>query len=155
MSIISSNELKPEVFLNQKTVVVGGCFDVLHKGHVIFLEEAKKLGDQLVVLLESDERVALSKGSGRPIHIQSDRAIVLNALRSVDVVVCLSGIPDGAAYDELIQSIHPSIVATTEGDPHLEYKVRSAELVNAKVVCIPKVEEYSTTRLIEQIKQTQ
>ena len=64
-----------------KIVLVGGCFDILHLGHVVFLEKAKKEGDVLVVLLESDEKVRFLKGKGRPVHTQSERAEILSALK--------------------------------------------------------------------------
>ncbi len=73
----------------EKVVLAGGCFDVLHPGHVIFLQKAKKEGDILVVLLESDEKVKRLKGDGRPIHTQEKRAENLSALKVVDFVVLL------------------------------------------------------------------
>ncbi|MBI3343244.1 adenylyltransferase/cytidyltransferase family protein, partial [Candidatus Gottesmanbacteria bacterium] len=60
-----------------KKILVGGCFDLLHYGHIRFLEEAKKLGDHLVVALESDENVRRMKGEGRPIHTQAQRKEML------------------------------------------------------------------------------
>src|SRR5690242_1743275 len=74
---------------NGKTVLVGGCFDILHLGHITFLEKAKKMGDRLVVLLESDQKTKLLKGPKRPVHSQKDRAKVLSALRFVDFVIML------------------------------------------------------------------
>ena len=71
------------------TVLAGGCFDVLHPGHIVFLEKAKKAGDYLVVLLESDKKIRKLKGKGRPVHSQKERAEILSALKSVDSVVCL------------------------------------------------------------------
>ena len=68
-------------------VATGGCFDVLHAGHIASLDAARRLGDALVVLLNSDDSVRRLKGPGRPVVGQEDRARVLAALRSVDAVV--------------------------------------------------------------------
>src|SRR3990167_9728836 len=81
-----SKDLKKQ---GKVVVLAGGCFDILHPGHVIFLEKAKKTGDILVVLLESDQKVKELKGINRPVHTQIDRAQVLFALRAVDYVVML------------------------------------------------------------------
>ncbi len=72
-----------------KKVLVGGCFDLLHFGHIKFLEEAKKSGDYLVVALESDENVRRTKGETRPIHTQEQRKAMLESLTCVDEVIML------------------------------------------------------------------
>ena len=72
---------------NKKIVFTNGCFDIIHAGHVYYLNEAKKLGDLLVIGLNSDDSVRRLKGNSRPINTQSDRAIVLSALKAVDYVV--------------------------------------------------------------------
>lgn len=71
----------------QKVVFTNGCFDILHAGHVQYLSQAKACGDILIVGLNSDNSVRKLKGSARPINNQSDRAIVLSALKSVDYVI--------------------------------------------------------------------
>ena len=65
-------------------VLVGGCFDIVHLGHLIFLEKAKAKGDILIVLLESDENIRKNKGQNRPINNQEDRALFLSKLKMVD-----------------------------------------------------------------------
>jgi len=86
---------------HKKIVLVGGCFDILHPGHVIFLEKAKKVGDILFVLLESDEKVKKIKGANRPIHNQKMRAKVLSVLCCVDYIVMLPFLKSDTDYDKL------------------------------------------------------
>src|SRR5579872_1192323 len=74
---------------NKRIVLVGGCFDLLHIGHITFLEDAKKQGDLLIVLLESDETITALKGNKRPINSQKIRAKILTALSAVDFVILL------------------------------------------------------------------
>lgn len=135
-----------------KTIVlVGGCFDVLHPGHVIFLEKAKKVGDVLVVLLESDERVRKLKGIKRPVHSQKERAEVLSALKSVDHVVSLPNIEREEQYDEIVGKIKPDIIAAVEGDPNVNYHKRSAKKVGAKIKYVTKmIDSYSTSRILNE-----
>src|SRR3989338_6184443 len=71
---------------NMKKILVGGCFDLLHFGHINFLKDAKKYGDYLIVALESDENVRRMKGDNRPIHTQVQRKQMLKALEYVDEV---------------------------------------------------------------------
>ena len=134
----------------QTVVLVGGCFDILHPGHIIFLEKAKKLADKLIVLLESDEKVRKLKGSKRPINPQKDRAKVLLALKSVDQVINLPFMDKSIQYDRLISRIKPDIIATTTGSPDYHYKERAAKLVGAKLKTISEVKNYSTSKIVSQ-----
>ena len=130
----------------QKIVLAGGCFDLLHPGHIIFLDKAKETGDILIVFLESDEKVSLLKGSNRPIYKQAERALMLFALRSVDYVIKLPFIKNDAKYDEIISQIKPDIIATTKENINNNYFKRSAKLVGAKVKYVTKIMGgYSTT----------
>ena len=132
----------------KKIVLVGGCFDVLHPGHVIFLEKAKKAGDKLVVLLESDERVKKLKGIKRPVHNQKERAEVLLALKSVDQVVMLSYTEDEKDYDEIILKIKPDIIALTKGVDN-SHHIRSARKVGAKIKYVTNIiGNHSTSRIL-------
>jgi rfaE bifunctional protein nucleotidyltransferase chain/domain len=128
-------------------VLVGGCFDLLHYGHISFLKNAKKLGDHLIVLLESDENVRRLKGENRPFHTQSERKEMLLSLSSVDEVLELPPIVGYQSYFDQIQKIHPSIIAVTEGDPKLQAKEKQAEMAGARVVVIPKIHTPSTSQL--------
>lgn len=136
--------------LGKHIVLAGGCFDILHKGHVSYLENAKKEGDALFVLLESDESIVTLKGNNRPIHSQKDRAYILSHLQCVDAVVLLPGVLTDSDYDKLIFSLKPDIIASTKGDPHMTHKKRQAERIHARVIeVIDVVENTSTSRLAE------
>lgn len=130
-----------------KTVLVGGCFDLLHFGHVTFLEHAKALGDYLIVALESDENVRRMKGDARPIHTQEQRKAMLASLRSVDEVIMLPTLKTDADYEALVTRIRPSVIAITEGDPVEEKKRRHAAGIGATVAVIPKIRTPSTSQL--------
>ncbi len=134
----------------KKIVLAGGCFDILHVGHIAYLKEAKKSGDILFVILESDENIKKIKGENRPINAQSDRAKILESLDIVDYVIPLPVIEDDNFYDNLVISLKPAIIAITKGDSARIHKDRQAKLVGGKVieVAAPIVNK-STTRLIK------
>lgn len=128
-------------------VLVGGCFDLLHYGHVRFLEEAKKLGDVLVVALESDENVRKMKGDGRPIHSQEQRKAMLEALSCVNEVISLPPMNNHQEYYDLVTKVHPQIIAITEGDPLEKNKREQAVIAGAELSVIPKIPTPSTSQL--------
>lgn len=128
-------------------VLVGGCFDLLHYGHVRFLEEAKKLGDRLVVALESDENVRRMKGEGRPIHTQKQRKTMLEALSCVDEVMALPPMNSHQDYYDLVTRVHPQIIVITEGDPLEKNKREQAVKAGAELIVIPKIPTPSTSQL--------
>jgi len=130
-----------------KKVLVGGCFDLVHYGHVEFLTNAKNLGDYLVVALESDENVRRMKGESRPIHTQQQRKAMLESLRVVDEVIALPSLKTDDEYASLVKTVHPSVIAITEGDPIEDKKRKHAELVSATVIVVPKVHTPSTSQL--------
>lgn len=131
---------------NKSIILVGGCFDIIHAGHVVFLNKAKQHGDILFVLLESDEKVKRLKGNNRPVNNQQDRALVLSAISSIDFVVMLPELKTDSNYDEIITKIHPSVIATTANDPYVNHKIRQAKLISGKVVYVTKrVSDQSTT----------
>ncbi|MDP3733538.1 MAG: adenylyltransferase/cytidyltransferase family protein [Candidatus Daviesbacteria bacterium] len=133
----------------KKIVLVGGCFDVLHPGHVVFLEKAKKEGDILVVLLECDKKVRQLKGISRPVHNQKERAKVLSALRSVDCVVMLPFMHKEEEYDAIIQKIKPKVIAATSGDCANKFKQRSAKLVKAKLKYVTRlIGNHSSSKIL-------
>ena len=139
---------------NQAVVVVGGCFDLLHLGHIIFLQQAKRQGQALVVLLESDDRIRKLKGEGRPVHNQQTRAQILAELKSVDYVLMLPELNSDQEYDQLVEKLSPKIIATTEGDEYDFHKKRQAEKVGAKLIYVTKpIEDHSTSKIIDAIKQ--
>lgn len=130
-----------------KTILVGGCFDLLHYGHISFLKQAKTRGDKLVVLLESDEKVRKLKGDSRPIHNQSQRKEMLEALSFVDEVTVLPAMTTDQDYVNLVAQIKPDIIAITEGDPIVDKKREQANRFGAKLVIIPKTHTPSTSQL--------
>jgi len=134
----------------KKLVVTNGCFDLLHVGHVAYLETARNLGDALLVGLNSDSAVRELKGSNRPVNKESDRAAVLAALQSVDGV-CLFTERTATRFLSLAQ---PDIYAKG-GDYTLETlnqeERRAVEQAGGKIVIIPFVPGKSTTALLQKI----
>lgn len=131
----------------KKIVLVGGCFDLLHYGHVRFLKEAKKMGNWLVVALESDENVRRMKGDGRPIHNQQQRKSMLEALSSVDEVIALPPMNKHQEYFDLVTRVHPQVIAITQGDPLESNKREQAVKTGAELIVIPKIPTPSTSQL--------
>jgi rfaE bifunctional protein nucleotidyltransferase chain/domain len=132
----------------KKIVFTNGCFDIIHSGHVFYLTEAKKLGDLLVVGLNTDDSVRRLKGSHRPINNEYDRAIVLDALKAVDYVVLFG--KDTPL--ELIHIVQPDFLV--KGGDYSPDKIVGAEFVQSyggKVVTIAFVEGKSTTNIISKI----
>jgi len=147
--IVNLRELK-KIFLREskgRTVLTGGCFDILHIGHVRFLSEAKAMGDYLVVLLESDGNVKELKGTCRPVFSQKERAEMLSALGSVDLVVLLPTMQSDSDYLDLVMDIKPDIIAVTENDPNIKNKRRQAKKVEGKLKIIPLTKTFSTSKL--------
>lgn len=130
----------------KKIVFTNGCFDILHRGHVSYLNEARNLGDLLVIGLNSDASVKRLKGESRPINQENDRKFVLENLKSVDYVVIFQ--EDTPL--ELIKSITPDILVKG-GDWPIE-KIVGHEIVmqnGGKVMSLSFVDGYSTTKIIE------
>ncbi len=142
-------ELKKE---NKKIVVAGGCFDIIHLGHVRFLEQAKKNGDYLFILLESDKSVRRIKGEDRPLNTQNERAEVLTSIKYVDFVVPLGEFKTDEEYDALIQSLSPDVIATTDNDPNLHHKQRQAEKTNSRIEFVLSRLDKSTSEAAEALK---
>ncbi len=135
-----------------KTIVTtNGCFDILHVGHVRYLEETKKYADVLIVALNSDKSVRSIKGEGRPINNENDRAEVLNALKSVDYVVLF----DEDSPAELLAEIKPDV--HTKGADYNAETLPEAEIITkngGRLEFIQFVEGKSTTSTIEKINAT-
>jgi rfaE bifunctional protein nucleotidyltransferase chain/domain len=130
-----------------RIVLTGGCFDILHVGHVRFLSEAKKMGDYLVVLLENDKNVKKLKGKNRPVFIQEERAEMLSALENVDLIVLLPTMENDSDYLDLVMKIKPGIIAVTENDPQIEKKKAQAKQIGVELKVIPSVKTLSTSKL--------
>lgn len=116
-------------------VLVGGCFDLLHYGHLRFLESARLQGDYLIVALESDESIHRTKGA-YPIHTQQQRAEILAALWCVDMVLLLPPLQGFDDYFLLVKQVNPSVLAVTGGDSQLTNKQKQADLIGARVVVV-------------------
>lgn len=139
----------------EKTIVLtGGCFDIIHIGHIEFLKRAKREADILFLLLESDERIRELKGNNRPINTQLDRARVLESLLFTDYIVLLPHFKSDEEYDEMISSLKPDIIAATKTDPGRIHKERQAAKLGIQVVdVLEKIENQSTSRIARLLKK--
>jgi FAD synthetase len=135
--------------MTKKIVLVGGCFDLLHYGHISFLKQAKALGEYLIIALESDENVKRMKGDARPIHTQTQRKEMLESLSCVDEVIALPPMHGYHDYSEFVGNIKPAIIAITEGDPAKIKKSQQAKEVGATLIEIPKIHTPSTSQLVK------
>lgn len=133
---------------NTKVVLVGGCFDVLHYGHMQFLEKSKAEGTYLIVALEPDDRIIKGK-KRQPIHTQQQRAQNLAAIRYVDKVLLLPPLKGYKDYNQLVRDVHPNIIAITADDPQKENKLKQANLVGADLkVVVDRLKGFSSTKII-------
>lgn len=133
---------------NQSSVLCGGCFDLMHYGHFSFLRDARSKGDVLIVALESDEYIQKRKNR-TPIHSQQQRAEILASLDIVDFVILLPFFTKDEEYKTMVESIHPSLVAVTEGDPHIEKKRTQAQTIGADIVEVtPLLADFSTSKIL-------
>lgn len=150
LTVKQAEKLSADLHVRHKSIVLaGGCFDVLHPGHVIFLERAKKAGDYLLLLLESDEKIRQIKGEKRPVHNRKERALILSSISFVDFIVCMPFLKTDLEYDELILKIKPDIIAATKGDKQIAHKKRAAGKAGAGLVFVTKmVGRYSTSRIL-------
>jgi len=130
-----------------KKILVGGCFDLLHYGHLQFLERARALGDYLVVALESDEFIKTHK-QREPIHTQDQRAKILRGLRVVDQVIELPYLQTYEDYFTLVKQIQPQVIAVTAGDPQLANKQKQAAAIGAEVIEVTALVENLSTKAI-------
>jgi rfaE bifunctional protein nucleotidyltransferase chain/domain len=134
----------------KKLVFTNGCFDLLHKGHVAYLERARKLGDILVVALNSDQSVRQLKGKGRPLNPLADRLEVIAALESVDFVTWFAT----ETPLTLIRLLKPDVLVKG-GDWRPEQIVGASDVLSAggTVKSLPYIAGRSTTRLIAKARQ--
>lgn len=133
----------------KKIVFTNGCFDILHRGHVTYLAEAKKLGDLLVIGLNSDASVKRLKGPERPINNENDRRYVMSQLKSVDYVEIFT---EDTPLN-LILTVKPKVLVKG-GDWKIEQIVGGKEVqqMGGEVFSLNFVDGYSTTNLIEKIQ---
>ena len=132
----------------QKIVFTNGCFDILHRGHVEYLTEAKACGDKLVTALNSDSSVRSLKGEARPIQSQEDRAVILDALESVDLVVIF----DQETPEKIIKTLLPDVLV--KGGDYTPDTIVGADIVTengGEVKVIPFRSGQSTSGIVEKI----
>lgn len=138
-----------------KVGFTNGCFDILHRGHISYLEEAKKQCDLLIVGINSDTSIKqLNKGDNRPINNENDRAFVLAGMGFIDFTIIFSD----STPIKLIEAIKPDLLFkggdydVNEKNPSNSKYIVGSDLVNSyegKVITIPFVEGYSTTSILE------
>jgi D-glycero-beta-D-manno-heptose 1-phosphate adenylyltransferase len=142
----------------ERAVFTNGCFDLLHLGHVRYLQEARGLGDFLILGLNSDESTRQLKGTGRPLVPEQERAEILAALSCIDYVTIFSE----ATASSLVRLLEPAIYvkggdyARAQGnlpDPDRLPEARVVQEYGGIVRLIPYVPHHSTTELIEAIKR--
>jgi D-glycero-beta-D-manno-heptose 1-phosphate adenylyltransferase len=153
--IVSWTEAKAQVNFwkqaGQKVVFTNGCFDLVHLGHVDYLEKARNLGDRLVLGLNSDNSVSRFKGPERPLQDENSRARVLAAMQFIDLVILFNEDTPLALITELIPNI------LVKGSDYLTENIVGADVVKkagGEVKTIDFVQGYSTTRIVEKIKRT-
>ena len=134
-----------------KIVFTNGCFDILHLGHVDYLEKARGLGDKLILGLNTDDSVSRFKGPDRPIQDENSRARILAAFQFVDLVVFFN---EDTPLD-LISVLVPDVLV--KGSDYLAENIVGADVVirhGGQAKTIEFVPGYSTTRIVEKIKRT-
>ena len=144
------NIVRKEQAQGKTFAATNGCFDILHVGHVRYLQKTKNLADYSIVMLNSDKSVKLIKGDSRPINNETDRAEILTALSSVDYVVLF----EEKSPADLLAKIKPDIY--TKGADYTLETLPERDVVeknNIKVVFIEFVEGKSTTKIINKINK--
>ena len=133
----------------KKTVLVGGCFDLVHYGHFAFLKKATEAGDYLIIALESDESILIHK-KRRPVHTQRERAEILASFRFVDMVILLPYLSSDQEYDEFVKKVRPDIIAVTSNDIQIKNKKRQAGSVIGELkIVTPLLRDFSTKKIID------
>jgi rfaE bifunctional protein nucleotidyltransferase chain/domain len=135
----------------EKIVATNGCFDILHAGHVSYLELARELGDILVVGVNDDETVRALKGEGRPINSIEDRVKVLSSIRYIDLVVIFHEI----SASRFIEAIQPDIYVkggdySLDDLPECEQRVLEENVLDIQI--LPELTGRSTSNIIQRIK---
>jgi rfaE bifunctional protein nucleotidyltransferase chain/domain len=136
----------------RKLVLTNGCFDLLHVGHVRYLQAARALGDALAVAINGDASVRALKGEGRPLNGEADRAEVIAALESVDHVIIF---PEVRAT-ELLEKVRPAIYV--KGGDYTQESLNpeeraTLERIGAEIRILPFEKGQSTSNLIEKFKK--
>jgi D-beta-D-heptose 7-phosphate kinase/D-beta-D-heptose 1-phosphate adenosyltransferase len=130
----------------RRVVFTNGCFDLLHPGHTRYLAEARRLGDALIVAVNSDRSVRALKGAGRPIMPESERAEILAALESVDYVTIFDDLTPQAVIARMLPHV---LVKGADWGPTEVVGRAEVEAAGGRVVSLPVVPGYSTSSLIQ------
>jgi D-beta-D-heptose 7-phosphate kinase/D-beta-D-heptose 1-phosphate adenosyltransferase len=131
----------------EKVVFTNGCFDLLHPGHVRLLEQARSLGDRLVVAINSDAGVQRLKGPQRPILPESERAALITSLAAVDAVTIF----DEETPKELLAALEPDILVKGSDWAHWIAGREEVEAAGGRVMAIPVEPDFSTTDIVRRI----
>ena len=133
---------------NKAIVMTNGCFDILHSGHTYILEESKKLGDILIVAINSDKSIKKIKSEDRPIISELDRAYVLSCLTSVDHIILF----DDETPEKIISKILPDILV--KGSDYEGKKIAGEDILskhNKKIILLDVISGKSSTNIIKKI----
>jgi len=151
-NVLDREELVQRVAAARKSgarvVLANGCFDVLHVGHVRYLEGARKLGDVLIVGINSDEQVALQKGAGRPVLTARERAEIVAALESVTYVTIF----DEPTVEQLLLALKPDVHA--KGTDYTAETVPERDVVRSyggRVAIVGDPKDHSTSEIISRL----
>ena len=151
-NVARAEAAQPVAALPQPVVFTNGVFDVLHRGHAVYLAQARELGASLVVALNTDASARrLGKGPDRPLTNEQDRAVLMAALESVSLVTWF----DEDTPLELVHALRPDILV--KGADYPRDRIVGADFVEARggrVVRVPLVPETSTTRIVERLRAT-
>ena len=130
-------------------VLVGGCFDLLHFGHIKFLEDSKKYGDFLVVALESDKFIKLKKKK-KPFHNMKERAKILSTISFVDLVIKLPFFKNDQDYFKMTRFLKPKVIAVSQNDRVYANKQKQAQEVGGEVKVVTKViKKFSSSKALK------
>lgn len=129
-----------------RKVLVGGCFDIFHFGHLQFLKTSAQEGDNLIIALESDEFIKKNK-KREPYHNLAQRALLLAELECVRLVVTLPLLSKYEEYLKVVKLIKPEVLIVTKGDDQLKNKEKQASIVGASVKVVPLLPKFSSTHV--------
>lgn len=133
----------------KKVVLVGGCFDLLHFGHIKFLEKAKEYGNFLVVALESDKFIMLTK-KRKPFHNIKERSEILSAIKYVDLIVKLPLFKGHSDYFKMTRFLKPKFIAVSKNDKVYKNKLKQSQEVGGKLVVVTNViNKFSSSKALK------
>jgi len=135
----------------RRVVFTNGCFDIIHPGHILHLQQARQEGDVLVVALNSDGSARRLKGPDRPVFSQTERATVLAALEPVDYIVIF----DTLRVTDVIEAVQPDVYVKGGGytlETLAPEERQALERCGAQIVILPEIGSFSTTGVIERVR---